>query len=479
MNTQHYITSITAPGRLPPHSGEAEEQLLSAIMLDGPEVLARATTAGVRSTTFYVPANRLLFDVLQSLHADGKPLDLHVVAETLKDSRQLDEIGGYPYLTRVSGRIPTTAGAGFFIERVVELAQLRAAITAATGVVEEAYNYTGGGVSAHLGRAVERVTEAIQARSEARSWPAVVSEARDLTKARLVPATASSAASWSIPWAWSNLDHEFQPMEPGEMIVVAARPSVGKSTLARMQAVHAAGNGFPTLLSSLEVTDTELAVNLAANVSGVRSRRDLDRLHSGDANRLLAAFDELAAIPRFAVSHTDEWLDEILGRAAAFKARHGLALLVVDYLQLIADCKSPQRGENESSAIGRVTRALKRFAVRESCVVLLLSQLNRDVERDDRDPRLSDLRGSGSIEEDANRVIFLHRPDLIPAEFAEMDGATVPQGPVDDRDWHFIRLIQAKGRNQGTGIAGLRLDRSTATLTSLTAPKGPPLRAAS
>lgn len=476
MTTYLSLVPAVAPGRVPPHSVEAEEQLLSAVMMDGGAVLTRAVTSGVRSTSFYVPANRVIFDVLQGLHADGQPLDLHVVAERLKDSRQLDEFGGYPYLTRVSGRIPTTAGASFFIERVVELAQLRAAIHAGTALVEEAYNYSGGGVPSHLGRAVERVAEAVQARSEARSWPTVVSEARELTKARILPESASPASSWSIPWAWGNLDREFQPMEPGELIVVAARPSVGKSTLARMQAVHAADNGFPTLLSSLEVTDTELAVNLAANVSGVRSRRDLDRLHPDDTSRLLAAFDKLSAIPRFAVSHTDEWLDEIIGRATAFKARHGLSLLVVDYLQLIADCKSPQRSENESSSIGRVTRALKRFAVREACVVLLLSQLNRDVERDDRDPRLSDLRGSGSIEEDANRVIFLHRPDLIPKEFAEMDGCPVPQGPVDDRDWHFIRLIQAKGRNQGTGIAGLRLDRATATLSALTAPKAPPLR---
>lgn len=132
-----------APGRVPPHSVEAEEQLLSAILLDGGEVLARCLTAEIASASFYVPANRVIYDKLIGLYNDGKPIDLAVLAEELKATRQLDELGGYPYLTRISGRIPTTAGASYFIEKVRELAVLRDIIKAGTAAVENCYGYTG------------------------------------------------------------------------------------------------------------------------------------------------------------------------------------------------------------------------------------------------------------------------------------------------------------------------------------------------
>ena len=133
----------TAPGRVPPSSVEAEEQLLSACLLDGGDVVARCIEGKIQSASFYVPANRLIYGKLLEIHLAGKPVDLAVLAEELKATRQLDEIGGYPYLTRNSGRIPTTAGAAYFIDKVRELALLRETIRSATGVVEDCYGYTG------------------------------------------------------------------------------------------------------------------------------------------------------------------------------------------------------------------------------------------------------------------------------------------------------------------------------------------------
>lgn len=128
---------------MPPHSIEAEEQLLSACLLDGADVIARSDAAGIEPASFYVPANRLIYEKLIELHTAAKPTELHIVAEELKKAKQLDEIGGYAYLTRISGRIPTTAGAAYFIEKVRELARLRDVIRAATGAVEDCYSYTG------------------------------------------------------------------------------------------------------------------------------------------------------------------------------------------------------------------------------------------------------------------------------------------------------------------------------------------------
>jgi hypothetical protein len=133
----------SSPGRVPPHSVEAEEQLLSACLLDGNDVVARCLGADIAAASFYVPANRVIYEKLLELYNAGKPIDVAVLAEELKTTRQLDEIGGYSYLTRISGRIPTTAGTSYFIERVRELAVLRDIIHAGTAAVEKCYGYTG------------------------------------------------------------------------------------------------------------------------------------------------------------------------------------------------------------------------------------------------------------------------------------------------------------------------------------------------
>jgi replicative DNA helicase len=449
-----------------PHSPEAECNVLACGFIDGQEAMSACATHGVVAQAFYTPANRVIFEVMQGLFADGKPVEIAVIAEELKRREQFVTIGGYATLAQISASVPTTMQLNYFAETVRDLYQLRRAIEASAALIEQAHNYTGEGVAAHLGQAMERIAEAVQSRVEARTWAQVVAEGKAHMIERLKPESERTKTAWSLPWAWFNLNFEFQPMEPGELVVVAARPSVGKSTLARMQALFAAQKGFPTLLTALEVTDVELAINLVANVTGIRSRRDLDKLCAEEQAKLLGGFDELGAVAKFSVTHTDEWLDEMIGRASAFKARHGLSFWVIDYLQLVADCQAIGKGSTEATAIGKVTRALKRFAVREGCVVMLLSQLNRDSERDDRAPRMSDLRGSGSIEQDANRIIFLDRPGEIPADMSGT-GAVVKQEATDKLPWHFIRITQAKGRNHGTGTAGLRLDRATATLMRL------------
>ena len=449
-----------------PHSLTAEAHLLACGFIDGREMMSTCATTGVVAQSFYSAAHRTVYEAMHGLYAEGKQIDALVIVEELKRRDQLNGVGGYAGLTEISSSVPTTMQLIYFAETVRDLHQLRKTIDAASRLIEAAHNYTGEGVAATLGPLMERVAEAVQLRIEARPWKQVVAEGKAHMVERLKPESERTKTAWSMPWAWFNLNHEFQPMEPGELVVVAARPSVGKSTIARQQALFAAQHSMPTLLTALEVTDVELAINLAANVTGIRSRRDLNELAPEEQKKLLAGFDDLGLVEKFSVTHTDEWLDEMLGRASAFKARYGLSLWVIDYLQLIADCQNIAKGSTEATAIGKVTRSLKRFAVREGCVVMLLSQLNRDSERDDRTPRMSDLRGSGSIEQDANRILFLDRPAQIPAELSGT-GAVENQEATDKRLWHMIRITQAKGRNHGTGTAVLRFERATATLGRL------------
>lgn len=449
-------------GRIPPHSAQAEEHLLSAAMIDGPDVITRAVAAGVTPESFYVPANRVLFAMMLDQFTRAEPFGIAEIGILLNERKQLDEVGGYSYLTRISGSAATTANTPFHIERVIELSQLRKAIIAATAVVESCYAYTGGVPREHLGRDIDRLNEAVANHATARSWKDAVKEARAVAVERMKPAADRSANQWAIDWPWLDLQKCLLPIEPGELVVIAARPSVGKSSLARQLAWSCVDGGIPTLFHTLEVGDSELATNLAANISGRQSRRDLDRMHPADQAELLAAYDamETPSAPFQAIGEDDTALS-IISRARAFKARHGMRLWIVDHLGLIADCINTNRGENVATATGRVTRALKRFATTERVPVVLLCQLNRGAEGRDGPPMLSHLRDSGRIEEDANRVIFLHRPTEYHA-----GGVRYEQDPYSspaDEPTHYIEVIQAKGRNTGTSTVALSFHRPTAT----------------
>jgi replicative DNA helicase len=454
--------------RVQPHSLEAEEYLLSCVLLDADYELPRALGAGIMPESFYAPANQVIFAVMLDLHAAGKPVDSGSLAEALKAGHTLDEIGGYAYLTQVSKRIPTAAQASYFAGRVRDLARLREIIRIGSNIVERAFTVSlapGDVIEETFGADVAALSGALLDQKKARAWADVVGEAEAITQAR-IENKADGGSLFEVGWGFADFDKYFQKMEAGELVVLSARPSVGKSSLMRQVAVAAARRGEPVLVSSLEVTDVEAAINLAANISGVRSRKALDQLPGKDKADLLGAFGVMRDLDKFGVCDKDTSLAELIARAKAFKARHGLRLWAIDYLQLIRDTKMPQRGERVDQAIGRVTSELKAFAVGENVVVMLLSQLNRGVENDgNRVPMLADLRDSGRIEEDANRVVFLHRPD----EFI-LDGMKQSQSHtanVGDQPQFYVNAIQSKGRNHGTASLGMMFQRQTATFRQI------------
>jgi len=454
------------PGRIPPHNIESEEQLLSACFIDGIDVITRAINGGVTPASFYVPANQVIFGIMLEQFTAGEAFDMAAIGVILGQRKQLAEMGGWGYLARVSDRVATTANTGFFIQRVVELAQLREAIRAATGIVESCYSYTGGSPREHLAQDMDRLNNALAGHAQARKWADAVKEAKAAAAERMKPLAQRTTNTWAVSWPWLDVERSFLPIEPGELVIIAARPSVGKSSIARQLAWAAASNGLPTLFHTLEVTDAELATNLAANVSGIRSRRDLDKLHDREKSELLASFDALAkpTAPFSAIGEDDTVL-AMIARANAFKQKNGLRLWVVDYLGLVADCQNNRQGENTAAAIGRVTRALKRFATAQSVPVVLLCQLNRGGDVTDGVPKLSNLRDSGRIEEDANQVILLHRPTSY-----EIRGQKFSQDPNSsprDEPTHYIEVMQAKGRNTGTATVALSFDRPTATFKNL------------
>ncbi len=404
-----------AGGRVPPHSVEAEEQLLSACLLDGGDVLARCLEGKVGAASFYVPANRVIFEKLLELYNTGRPVDAAVLAEELRTSKQLEEIGGFAYLARVSGRIPTSAGASYFIEKVRELALLRDIIRAATGAVESCYGYTGG-----IQEFVDRVEQDLFRVTQERVGDGAKPMREPTTEAMVVinKMLMKKGELTGVSTGYKDVDRYLFGLQKSEMIVLAGRPSCGKTSLAMNFAEHAAlprqGKGVPTLVFSLEMSAAQLALRLLCSRSRVNMRLLRDGLLSknGEEQReLLRVADEFSKSPLFIDDSSALSVMELRAKARRLHARvkdqGGLGLIVVDYLQLLSPSDSAVPREQQ---VAEASRGLKALAKELEVPVVVLAQLNRSAEKENRAPRLSDLRESGSIEQDADVVLMLNRP---------------------------------------------------------------------
>jgi replicative DNA helicase len=438
----------TAPGRVPPHSQEAEEQLLSACLLDGGDVMARALEGKITPASFYVPANRVIFELLLSLYNTGKPIDLAVLAQELDTAKRLDEIGGYAYLTRVSGKIPTTAGAAYFIEKVRELALLREVIRAATTAVEGCYNYTGG-IQEFVDKIEQDIFRVTQERvgDGARPMKEPTKEAMLIVNKMMMKRGELTGVSTGF----KDLDRYLFGLQKQEMIVLAGRPSCGKTSLAMNFAEHAAlpvrGMGVNVLVFSLEMSSASLALRLLCSRSKVNMHQLRDGLLSKNGEeqqRLLACADDFSKSPLFIDDSSALTIMELRAKARRLHARHPLGLIVVDYLQLINPTDPSVPREQQ---VAEASRGLKALAKELDVPVVVLAQLNRASEKENRTPRLSDLRESGSIEQDADVVLMLSRPKdaedkfQVASDSMELYVAKNRNGEVGDLKLTFLKSI--------------------------------------
>ncbi|RRK01946.1 replicative DNA helicase [Opitutaceae bacterium TAV3] len=399
-------------GRVPPHSTEAEEYLLSCCLLDGGDVIARCLEGKITAAAFYVPANRVVFEKLIDLYNKGAAIDIAVVAEELKTSRQLDDIGGYAYLTRISGSIPTTAQAGYFIEKIRELHMLREIIRAATSAVENCYSYSGG-----LQEFVDKVEQDIFRVTQER----VGDGARPMREPTMEAMTVVNKMFMrkgeltGVSTGYKDLDRFMFGLQKQEMIVLAGRPSCGKTSLAMNIAEHAAlpaggRQGVGVLVFSLEMSAAQLALRLLCS----RSRVNMHLLRDGllskngdDHQRLLHVANEFSNSPLYVDDSSGLTIMELRAKARRLAARQPLGLIIIDYLQLLSpiDPKVPREQQ-----VAEASRGMKALAKELDVPVIVLAQLNRAAEKENRTPRLSDLRESGSIEQDADVVLMLSRP---------------------------------------------------------------------
>ncbi|MDP9117684.1 MAG: replicative DNA helicase [Actinomycetota bacterium] len=425
--------------RTPPQAVEAEQSVLGAMMLSK-DAIADVVEV-VRPGDFYRPAHQLVFDAIIDLYSRGEPADAVTVSSELTRSGQLVRAGGAPYLHTLINLVPTAANAAYYAQIVSERATLRRLVTAGTRIVQMGYDTASGGNSSIVG-SVDDVVDRAQAEvyevTERRTSEDFVHIETLLqsTLDEIDKISQTGGIGTGIPTGFHQLDEITNGLHPGQMITVAGRPGSGKSTLALDFARSAAvKNGKPTVIFSLEMGKLEIMMRLFAAEAGVA----LQNMRSGhmsdqDWTRLARRSSELAEAPLFIDDSPNLTMMEIRAKARRLRQRHDVQLIVIDYLQLMT---SGKRVESRQQEVSEFSRAMKLLAKELDVPVVALSQLNRGPEqRTDKKPMLSDLRESGSIEQDSDMVLLVHRPDLYEPE-------TERAGEAD--------LIIAKHRNGPTG----------------------------
>lgn len=401
--------------RTPPQDLAAEQCVLGGMLLSKDAVADVVEI--VRSTDFYRPAHATIFDTILEMYGRGDPADAITVSAVMADAGTLQRVGGAPYLHDLVSTVPTAANAAYYARIVAERAVLRRLVEAGTRVVQLGY-----GSAAGAGRDVDDIVDLAQQAvydvTERRVSEdfAVLADMLQPTLDEIEAVGASGGVMTGVPTGFTDLDRLLNGLHPGQLIVVAGRPGLGKSTasmdFARTASVR---HNLPSAIFSLEMSKVEIVMRLLA----AESRVPLQSLRSGqlsddDWTKLARRMGEISEAPLFVDDTPNMTLMEIRAKARRLKQRHDLKLVVVDYLQLMT---SPKRVESRQQEVADLSRGLKLLAKEVDCPVVAVSQLNRGPEqRNDKRPQLSDLRESGSIEQDADVVILLHRDDYYDKE---------------------------------------------------------------
>ncbi len=424
------------PDRVPPHNLEAEESVLGAMMLSA-EAIADVVEI-VRPADFYRGANAKVFDTLREIYGRGDPVDAVTAVEELKRRTLLEEVGGHLYISELVERVPTPAAAASYARIVAETALLRRLISAAGDIMELAYSAPEE-PEAVADQAEQRIYDV--ARHDEKDQVASLRDLVDQAMTDLERIQNRESAFAGVPTGFRDVDSLLSGLQAGNLIVVAARPGVGKSSFVTNLARNVAVDGTtPVAMFSLEMSRWEIGMRLLC--AEARVPWDLirnKRVGAEDWSRIAQAADVLHEAPLFIVDSGNVTLVDIRAKARRLAARPaGLGLIIVDYLQLMSHTR---RVDNRQQEIAEISRGLKMLAKELSIPVISVSQLNRDPERrQDKRPQLSDLRESGAIEQDADVVMFIHRDDSDPSKkgLADLIVAKHRNGPTDTIPLTFL-----------------------------------------
>ena len=423
-------------GRNPPQSLEAEQSVLGSMLID--KEVVPVVMEILKSEDFYRPDHKEIYDVIIELFDRAQPIDLITVSERLKLHGKLDLVGGLEYLTNIATEVPTTANVKHYAKIVEEKALLRKLIKASSDIVDLGYNASEE-VSFILDKAEQNIFDILQKRSSQGFVP--IKDVLVDTFNKLEELYNNSGNITGIPTGFADLDFKTSGLHNSDLILIAARPAMGKTAfalnLAQNAAVH---SNVPVAVFSLEMSRDQLVNRMLCSEAMVDSNRmKTGKLEDNDWQKVAKALGPLSEAPIFIDDTPGISITEIRAKCRRLKLEHNLGLGIIDYLQLMQGSRS--KSENRQQEISEISRSLKILAKEINVPVITLSQLSRAPEaRTDHRPILSDLRESGAIEQDADIVMFLYRDDYYNPETEKKNIAEV---------------ILAKHRNGSTGTVEL------------------------
>ncbi len=465
--------------RLPPHSLEAERSLLGSLLLE-PVVLADVLSLVSTPEHFYSEAHGAIFKAIVDAYEQHRSGDVTLVSELLNAREQADSVGGVNYLVELAGMVPSARNAPKYARIVADKAKLRRLIDAAGQILYDAY-HAGRDESDDAATVIDAAEQQVFeiAQQEETNRPEKLAELLTEELDRIEAASVGKGVQ-GVPTGYADLDGMLNGLQPGEMVVIAARPSVGKTALAMNIAEQVAFGGVtpwqprkdkkhfvPVGFFSLEMSKQSLAQRLLSARSGV----DGERLRKGDVrppdwDRLNDAAGELSEVPLYVDDTPGLTILQLRAKARRMADRFGIKAVFIDYLQLLTAPAAAR--ESRQVEVSAISRQIKSLARELKLPIVCLAQLNRGVEqRGERSrPRMSDLRESGSIEQDADVVILLHREAYSHRGEPEWD-PTSPEFNEENRDkLDLAELIIAKQRNGPTGTVRLTWDDTTTRFKS-------------
>ncbi|MBR90215.1 MAG: replicative DNA helicase [Verrucomicrobiales bacterium] len=446
------------PGRVPPHSTDAEQAVLGCLLISPNDSIGLCLERLRTPTTldengkptkdpdavsfFYDLKHQLIFEVLVGMYEAKEAVDGLTLSNRLRDRGQLDTVGGPAYLALLEDSVPSAANLEYYLGIVWEKYLLRKMLKACTSMVQDAYNFEGGDVDQLLDEVETRIHRINDERAGERQadMNTLVHRVIEEVEAQHLRQGEMSG----LPTGFLDLDKMTDGLHAGEMVVIAARPSMGKTSLAMNIVEHVVMEVKKSVgVFSLEMTAESLVTRMLFSQARMNLRNARDGfLSSADFPRMTASAGRLAKAPLYIDDTPGLSILQLRAKARRMKHQHDIQLIVVDYLQLLHST-SRRAKDNRQQEIAEISSGIKALAKELSLPVIILSQLNREMERDkNRKPRLSDLRESGAIEQDADIVGLLYKPS---------GGEDEEDGPGEGQDGESVNLLIAKQRNGPTG----------------------------
>jgi replicative DNA helicase len=397
--------------RLPPHSIEAEQAVLGGLLLDNSTWDQIADR--IADTDFYRRDHRTVFSAIRLIIEDGRPCDVVTLCEWLESRGSLDEVGGLPYLGGLVRDTPSAANIRAYADIVRERAILRGLIRVGTEIANSAYQTEGRGSKELLDQAEQRVFEIAERGARAGQSFTVIGTLASGAAERIDTLSRLNSSVTGIATGFERFDEMTAGLQPGDLIVVAGRPSMGKTSFAMNCAEHAVLKyRLPVAVFSMEMSGEQIAMRLISSLGRLDQQKvRTGKLDDEDWPRVSSTLTLLGDVPLYIDDSPALTPSELRARARRLKREHhDLGLIVVDYLQLM---QVPGTRENRATEISEISRGMKALAKELHVPVVALSQLNRSLEqRPNKRPVMSDLRESGAIEQDADVIVFIYRDEV-------------------------------------------------------------------